>query len=696
VAEFKVPDRSALIRWRGTLDGLVSEAHPARFVWETLSRIDFSELEAQYKAVLGGPGRPPYHPRLIAALWIYGMMVRLETATDIADACTTRDDFKWLAGGLCPCDQTLLNFVTRMQAALSAVWVQVLQAMQREGHVDLSVIFEDGTKLHANAAPGSFKTLEDVQSAAAKLEKLVAERVKQLSIEPTRSEVARVASARSRLSRAKQAEEELRRRIERRRDIPKEPSPTMESAPCGLEAPSRPAARYGTKDFRLDSARGVLICPAEKDLGFIGEYATENGRSRYRLYGRSDCGGCPLRERCTTAKGRRVKILTNTSVSIPATNEALPESTAAETPPGGSESGRNKREREDKKKHGPRASLTDPEAVMMLATSEKRWQPSFNADIAVTRDGVIVSQFLTKNPTDFASLRPSLQFVCSTLGRPQSWVGDGHYGTVENIVRTAAENVALYAPRASGTGSESASNGSKGEPEKTEVCEETGKFAPKDFRAHPDRPDVLLCPAGEDLPLLGIYPTANRRGTYRLYGRSDCRGCELKERCTEARGRRVKLPNSVSIELDAVRPETPGDVMQKDGSRHLEQERLLHLLREHDARMEQRGEELRRLRGVSNEPVNAQLKQHGLGRLHIRGLARCAGVLTLASIAHNLSKWRAREAASRLLEPVRPTSPPPLSIADQNSGALVRQPSCSPPRPPGDHHRLERACGPPR
>jgi hypothetical protein len=38
-----------------------------------LVAIDFSPLEAKYRSVDGGPGRPPYHPRVLAALWIYGM-----------------------------------------------------------------------------------------------------------------------------------------------------------------------------------------------------------------------------------------------------------------------------------------------------------------------------------------------------------------------------------------------------------------------------------------------------------------------------------------------------------------------------------------------------------------------------------------------------------------------------------------------
>jgi hypothetical protein len=35
----------------------------------------------------------------------------------------------------------------------------------------------------------------------------------------------------------------------------------------------------------------------------------------------------------------------------------------------------------------------------------------------------------------------------------------------------------------------------------------------------------------------------------------------------------------------------------------------------------------------------------GLGRLHVHALARCGVVLTLGCMAHNLMKWKAREAA---------------------------------------------------
>lgn len=267
-----MPQRSQVVRWRGALEGLLPLDHLARFVWQVVAALDFSAVEAGYGSVQGGPGRPPYHPRLLAALWVYGMTQGMETAAAIAQACRLRDDFRWLAGGLCPSDQTLL--------------------------------------------------------------------------------------------------------------------------------------------------------------------------------------------------------------------------------------------------------------LMMLATSEKRWEPSYNADLTVTRHGLIVSQFLTKAPTDYHHFSRALPAVLSTLGRPDAWVGDGHYGTQENVLLAHRAGVLLYAPPA-GAGSADAPSPSAAAPGPSDqAAANTGrprKFSGLDFRPDPER-DVLICPAGEELRLIGIYAEAHRAG-YRVYGRSGCGPC---------------------------------------------------------------------------------------------------------------------------------------------------------------------------
>jgi transposase len=180
MAAFLVPKRSAIVRWRRTLERLLPEKHPARFLWQVLSSLDLTELEERYTSVWAGPGRPPYHPRVLIALWIYGIGEGFETAAGIAKACSIRDDFRWLAGGLCPCDQTLLNFLTS-EAGLASNWTQILKSMHQAGHIDLSVIAEDGTKLRANASPRLFLAATDIAAVVENLKSHIAEKLKQIA-----------------------------------------------------------------------------------------------------------------------------------------------------------------------------------------------------------------------------------------------------------------------------------------------------------------------------------------------------------------------------------------------------------------------------------------------------------------------------------------------------------------------------------
>src|SRR5437867_2424834 len=153
-----------------------------------------------------------------------------------------------------------------------------------------------------------------------------------------------------------------------------------------------------------------------------------------------------------------------------------------------------------------RASITEPEAVMMLATSVKRWEPSYNADLTVTRHALIVNQFLTKAPTDYHHFRRALPTVLATLGRPEAWVGDGHYSTQENLLLAHRAGVVLYAPLPD-SGDHDAPAPPTAAPHSAAEAPVTStgparKFCSRDFR-HDSEKDMLICPAGEELRLIG-------------------------------------------------------------------------------------------------------------------------------------------------------------------------------------------------
>jgi hypothetical protein len=291
---------------------------------------------------------------------------------------------------------------------------------------------EDGTKLRANASPRSFLIAADIAAVVERLKTQIADKLKKIAncgMEGQESEAqVELRCLQLRLSRAELAAQELDQRLQRRHKRKDSSSGTATTSSTGgtsvaEDYTAKPVPRFTWQDFQTDPDRNALLCPAEQELRFIGQYPTDNGRNSYRRYGRLDCGDCPMKAQCTNGRGRRIKIFMNAEVALPKP-ATLP---ATSGPAEGPTIDDMPVAQEGEHPAGPRASVTEPEAVMMLATSEKRWEPSYNADLAVTRHGIIVSQFLTKDPTDFHHFRPSLQAVISAVGKPESWVGDGHY-----------------------------------------------------------------------------------------------------------------------------------------------------------------------------------------------------------------------------------------------------------------------------
>ena len=154
-------------------------------------------------------------------------------------------------------------------------------------------------------------------------------------------------------------------------------------------------------------------------------------------------------------------------------------------------------------------------------------------------------------------------------------------------------------------------------------------FGRNDFQLDLER-NAMICPQGQELRFLGRYPTDSGLLSYQLYGRADCSDCTAKAQCTSSRGRRVKVVDSASKRH------------QDDGA---ESRHLLDLIAARDQRMEGLGKALMKLRSCTAEPVNAQVRQHGLARFHVHCFERCKNILTLGCVAHNLMKWRTKEAS---------------------------------------------------
>ncbi len=130
------------------IEELVKDNVLAQIINKVIQGIEIKELECYYSGI----GRPPYHPRMLLKVWIYGYCTKVYTSRPLAKKLGEDLVFMWLAGGQRPCFKTLSEFRScRMQDLIDTVLSQVLFYLVEQGYVNLSDLYVDGSKWAANA-----------------------------------------------------------------------------------------------------------------------------------------------------------------------------------------------------------------------------------------------------------------------------------------------------------------------------------------------------------------------------------------------------------------------------------------------------------------------------------------------------------------------------------------------------------------
>ena len=130
-----------------TLDDVVSQDHEVRLLDEVLRGLDWSDWEAHYS---GWRGQPPIHPRVLAGIWLSGLMRRIRTSRPLEYACGHNVDFMWLAEGLVPDHSTLADFFSKFRPELKSLFKQVCKIAMTMGLIRLGEVAFDGTRIKAS------------------------------------------------------------------------------------------------------------------------------------------------------------------------------------------------------------------------------------------------------------------------------------------------------------------------------------------------------------------------------------------------------------------------------------------------------------------------------------------------------------------------------------------------------------------
>jgi transposase len=254
MAGFRKPEvpRNQLTLWSAKLDDALPADHPVRHVAYLLEgepfATTFGEWTQDYVLL---EGQPPYHPRDLTGLYLYGMLNRIRSSRQLESACWNRLDVIWLMSGQHPDHSTIAEFVDRHGRRLRRLFREVVQVGIRAGLVKLEHVSIDGTKIEADAGKQSVHS----EKTLAELLGRVDERIAVLEQEWSENEAresrlfgeqvpwtpGREGTAAQRLARLKREQERLKEAlsaIKRRRQ-----EQVRGSAPKAIASVTDPASR---------------------------------------------------------------------------------------------------------------------------------------------------------------------------------------------------------------------------------------------------------------------------------------------------------------------------------------------------------------------------------------------------------------------------------------------------------------------
>ena len=147
---FRVYEPDQLLLMPPSLADWLPDDHLARFIDEVVETVlDLGPIYAAYEEVRGGP---PYDPRLMLKVLLYGYATGVRSSRRLERHCLEDVAFRFLAANQQPDFRSLARFRRRHLGALEELFVQTVRVCATAGLVKLGRIAIDGTKLRANAS----------------------------------------------------------------------------------------------------------------------------------------------------------------------------------------------------------------------------------------------------------------------------------------------------------------------------------------------------------------------------------------------------------------------------------------------------------------------------------------------------------------------------------------------------------------
>jgi transposase len=170
-----VPEQNLLLP--ASLRDWLPDDHLCYFVSDVVDQLDLSAIESVYEE--DDRGQPPYHPRMMTKILLYGYCVGVFSSRRIQKRLVEDVAFRVLAAGNEPDFRTISDFRKLHLKAIEELFQQMLRLTLETGTMKLGRVALDGSKMKGNASKHKAMSYGRMQETEKRLREEVRKLLKQ-------------------------------------------------------------------------------------------------------------------------------------------------------------------------------------------------------------------------------------------------------------------------------------------------------------------------------------------------------------------------------------------------------------------------------------------------------------------------------------------------------------------------------------
>src|SRR5687767_3874956 len=140
-------DRTQAVLFPQSLDEIIDENNEVRIIDLFVDSIDLAQFHFHLKS--SSEGRPPYNPRDLLKLYVYGYLNSIRSSRALERECKRNVELMWLLHQLVPDHNTISNFRKDNEKAIRKVFRHTVSIAKHFDLIGGKLIAGDSTKLRA-------------------------------------------------------------------------------------------------------------------------------------------------------------------------------------------------------------------------------------------------------------------------------------------------------------------------------------------------------------------------------------------------------------------------------------------------------------------------------------------------------------------------------------------------------------------